>query len=149
MDEDQLAYAGALINRLRRERDDERVAHVLTREALQSRIDALEAQLARREAELEYCATRTTHIPILSSRRNDANVASISPDGNIDLKGATRTGSSPKTAAPYEPKSDGTGLTQTQALTNEEIIKILNMTAARNRTLEVEIKTLSKRVSLL
>lgn len=35
-----------------------------------------------------------------------------------------------------------------QGLTNEEIIKMLSATAARNRSLEVEIKTLFKRVSL-
>ncbi|KAF9444506.1 hypothetical protein P691DRAFT_620740, partial [Macrolepiota fuliginosa MF-IS2] len=55
--EDQLAYAGAILERLRQERDDERVAHIITRESLQSKIDTLEAQLARREAQLEHWAT--------------------------------------------------------------------------------------------
>lgn len=122
------------------------MGHVLTREVLQSRIDTLEAQLARREAELEYCATHTTHPPLVLSGRNDANVGSSSYGGTTDPNPPARTGSSLKGVDPGEPEN---GSTAVHAMTNEEIIKMLDMTAARNRALEVEIKTLFKRVSLL
>lgn len=104
--QDHLSYAGAIIERLRRERDEERMEHASTREALQSRIDALEARLARRETELEYY---TTHA---ASERNQVEVDS-----------------------------------DPEAMTNEDIIMMLDTTAARNRSLEVEIKSLFKRVS--
>ncbi|EKM82264.1 hypothetical protein AGABI1DRAFT_112316 [Agaricus bisporus var. burnettii JB137-S8] len=79
--------------------------HASTREALQSRIDALEARLARRETELEYY---TTHA---AAERNQVEVDS-----------------------------------DPEAMTNEDIIMMLDTTAARNRSLEVEIKSLFKRL---
>ncbi|KAF7770765.1 hypothetical protein Agabi119p4_6739 [Agaricus bisporus var. burnettii] len=103
--QDHLSYAGAIIERLRLERDEERMEHASTREALQSRIDALEARLARRETELEYY---TTHA---AAERNQVEVDS-----------------------------------DPEAMTNEDIIMMLDTTAARNRSLEVEIKSLFKRL---
>ncbi|KAF5361781.1 hypothetical protein D9756_002832 [Leucocoprinus leucothites] len=142
-EEDQLAYAGAIIDRLRRERDDERVAHGLTRDALQSRVDILEAQLARRDAELEMYATHTSCMPAVLSGRNDANVG-YKPDDDGSKVKRHRSISSP--LDPGEPRNSTNVPPPGQALTNEAIIEMLNTTAARNRALEVEIKTLFKRL---
>ena len=54
-DERLLLYAAAMVASLRSERDSERRAHEQTRHDAESRIALLEAQLARREAQLETC----------------------------------------------------------------------------------------------
>ncbi|KXN86487.1 hypothetical protein AN958_10021 [Leucoagaricus sp. SymC.cos] len=137
----QLGYASAIIERLRRERDEERVAHRFTREALQSKIDTLVAQLARREAELEFYATHTTCVPSGLSGRTRPN------EFEVDIAGLeVSTGPSAQAAGSSKSKDDATALPPAQLLTNEEIIKMLDTTAARNRALEVEIKTLFKRL---
>jgi hypothetical protein len=136
--QEHLSYAGAIIERLRRERDEERVEHVLTREALQSRIDALEARLARRETELEYYNTRAAHRSPALERNPAEDIGSTSSEGILD--------SIPQVKS--DPSLKGVDLNDPlQVMTNEDIIKMLNSTAARNRTLEVEIKTLFKRAS--
>ncbi|KAJ3570605.1 hypothetical protein NP233_g4294 [Leucocoprinus birnbaumii] len=141
-EEDQLAYAGAIIERLRRERDNERVAHSLTRDALQSRVDILEAQLARREAELEFYATHTSCVPTVLSGRNDVNARSDADDRNSPVE-RPRGGSS----SPNPTKSKNTVTSETgQPFTDEAVLQMLNATAARNRTLKVEIKTLFKQL---
>lgn len=56
---DLLDHAIGLITSLRRERDLERKAHDRTRHSDNARISTLEAQLARREAELEECIAHT------------------------------------------------------------------------------------------
>lgn len=123
---------------MRRERDEERVEHALTREALQSRIDALEARLARRETELEYYNTHAAHPSPALERNRAENTWSTSSEGILESVPQVRS----------DPSLKGVGLNDPpQVMTNEDIIKILNTTAARNRTLEVEIKTLFKRAS--
>jgi hypothetical protein len=147
-EEDQLAYAGAIIDRLRRERDDERVAHALTREALQSKTDMFEAQLARREAELEFYATHATCTSPVLSGRNDANVGSRIDDGGSKPR-KSRSRLPDQATGPGQLEHDASHPIPGQSLTNEAIINLLSTTAARNRALEVEIKTLFRRVSLL
>lgn len=51
--EQLLLYAGAIIDALRHERDVAKSAHAQSREMFEGRIHTLEAQLARRDAELE------------------------------------------------------------------------------------------------
>lgn len=55
LDDEAQAYAAAVIHSLRDERNLERQAHEQTRQHADSRILELEAQLARRDAELEAC----------------------------------------------------------------------------------------------
>ncbi|KAJ6610625.1 hypothetical protein B0H10DRAFT_1811311, partial [Mycena sp. CBHHK59/15] len=54
-DDDLLAYASGMIKYLRGALATERNAHSTTRKAARARISLLEAQLARRDAELEAC----------------------------------------------------------------------------------------------
>ena len=101
-----------MIETLRRERDLEREAHAQTRRSAQARIDSLEAQLSRREVELEtFISGVGPTVPIIQHEypRN--------ADQLID-----------------------------EPLTSEQIISVLDATAARNKTLETEIRTLFKRV---
>ena len=64
--EEQLfLYAGAIINTLRHERDLANAAHAHSCEMFQGRIHILEAQLARREAELE---AQGEYIPLTTDR---------------------------------------------------------------------------------
>lgn len=58
-DEQLLAYATCVITSLQAERDSERQAHQRTRQQAESQILVLEAQLARREVELETCIAHT------------------------------------------------------------------------------------------
>lgn len=111
-DEDLLGYASAMIASLRLERDAERKAHNETRRRTASRISALEAQLACREAELESCVAHTNDHPSMNELRY------------ID--------------APENP-----------TMTHDEVIRVLDMTSAKNKTLEMELKILVKRVRLV
>jgi hypothetical protein len=86
-------------------------------------------------------------MPTGLSGRNDANIGSDSSDGGMKAR-KTRPASLTTAAHSTESKDDVVEPLPKQPLTNMEIIKMLNMTAARNRVLEVEIKTLFKRVSL-
>lgn len=131
---------------MRRERDSEREAHTSTTEALQSKIDLLVTQLARRDVELEYYATHTmrTQTPAFSPGHDAGNAVSSSVQSRPGPTEAKRTGLLSQAGRAGEQEL---GPATARSITNEEIIKMLSTTAARNRSLEVEIKTLFKRVN--
>ncbi|KAF8812890.1 hypothetical protein BYT27DRAFT_7335353 [Phlegmacium glaucopus] len=56
-----LLHATTMTETLRRERDFERKAHAQTRDSAQARIVSLEAQVSRREVELESCIAGAAH----------------------------------------------------------------------------------------
>ncbi|KAF8160027.1 hypothetical protein B0H34DRAFT_705875 [Crassisporium funariophilum] len=110
-EEDLHSYASTMIEALRKERDSERIAHAQTHEWAEAKIVALEAQLSRREAELESCIARADHAVLTPQTKRSAQARVL-----------------------IEP------------ITSEQVISMLDVTAARNRMLEVEIKTLFKRL---
>ncbi|KZT21131.1 hypothetical protein NEOLEDRAFT_1139747 [Neolentinus lepideus HHB14362 ss-1] len=114
-DEDVYAYASAMIAALRVERDLERKAHSQTRRDTEYRITALEAQLARRDAELEACIYHTEHRAKIQS---------------TDKK--YRSNKTPSGGA--------------CSMTDEDIISVLEATAAKNRALELEVKQIAAQV---
>lgn len=116
-EEELISYATAIIDILRKERDREKRSRIQTRELADARIVALEAMVSRRDAELEAC------------------VASV--DYQSPLKNSLPSTSSVKDiiVSHHEPMSQ------------EEVISILDMTTARNKTLEMEINLLTKQVS--
>ncbi|EPQ56773.1 hypothetical protein GLOTRDRAFT_121105 [Gloeophyllum trabeum ATCC 11539] len=113
-DEDLHAYASALIASLRVERDLERKAHAITRRDAEHRVALLEAQVARRDAELEACIFHPEHMSKLQ-------------------------------AAEHEPKLVPLSAKDT-SLSEEDIISVLEMTARRNRALELEVKEIAARL---
>jgi len=64
-DEEEHLYASSMIEILRKARDQERRAHIQTRELANARIVTLEAMLSRRDAELEACVASLDHRPSL------------------------------------------------------------------------------------
>ena len=100
-----------MIETLWRERDLEHKAHAQTRELAEARLVSLEAQLSRREAELESFISGThfknhPEQPRLAEELND------------------------------------------EPITSEQVISALDATLTRNKTLEVEIRGLFKRVRI-
>jgi len=104
--DDLISYAASMIQNLCRERDEEKRTHAITRSTAEARILALEAQLSRREAELE--------LQIVNS-------------GN-------------RTRLPFESHP------AQEQMASAEIISMLDDAVVRNKVLEVEIKSLLKRV---
>jgi hypothetical protein len=60
-DEEEHLYASSMIEILQKARDQERRAHIQTRELANARIITLEAMLSRRDAELEACVASVDH----------------------------------------------------------------------------------------
>ncbi|KAF6743501.1 hypothetical protein DFP72DRAFT_932734 [Ephemerocybe angulata] len=106
--DDLLSYAASIIEATRRERTLERKAHQKTKEWAQARIATLEAQLARREAELAHCATHC--------------VPGFDP------------------AAPPEPPPE-------DHMPYQQCLDTLQWTISKNKSLEMEINTLSDKLS--
>ncbi|KAF5337252.1 hypothetical protein D9611_002967 [Ephemerocybe angulata] len=102
--DDLLSYAASIIEATRRERTLERKAHQKTKEWAQARIATLEAQLARREAELAHCATHC--------------VPGFDP------------AAPPEDHMPYQ-----------------QCLDTLQRTISKNKSLEMEINTLSDKLS--
>jgi hypothetical protein len=120
--DEYLAYATAVIASLRAERDLERSAHERTRQQAENRIIELEAQLARRDAELEACVTHTNDF--LSRGTNHDRITNRSQDGEAGKQG----------------RSDN------RHLVREDAIQLMETTSAKNKVLELEIRSLFKRV---
>jgi hypothetical protein len=119
--EDQLlSYAGAIIDTLRHERDLARIAHAHSREMLECRIHSLEAQLARRDAELEVCGE---------------HVGYAAPEANALLR--------------KEMQKEKRYKKEPVSMAEEEVMIMLQRTTARNKTLEEEIKGLFRRVCII
>jgi hypothetical protein len=112
-------YAGAVIDTLRRERDLARVAHEHTRQIFQDRIDNLEAQLARRDAELEACGG-DVEPPML--------------EASSVLKKEDQKGKKFRKEQVLIPQ--------------EEVLTLQQQSTTRNKTLEEEIRGLFKRVRI-
>ncbi|KIM88483.1 hypothetical protein PILCRDRAFT_814379 [Piloderma croceum F 1598] len=111
-------YATAIISSLRSERDLERNAHEQTRHQAECRIIELEAQLARRDAEL---AARITHTDGFLSESHDQERKS-------------------------QPLNDHGKVSSCQNdnrhMTKDEAIQVMEATSARNKTLEQEVQGL-------
>jgi len=108
---------------LRLELDAEKRAHARLRERAEHDILSLHAQLARRDTELEACTLHVEH-----------NLAASSSELRSTLSGQRK---------PRRPKLQS----PTETFTREEAIRVLELTAARNRALEVEVKELIETVS--
>jgi hypothetical protein len=119
-----LSYASSILASLRLERDNERKAHARTRDLAEKRILGLEAQLSRREVELERCIVGG-HVHDVGGEGDTTPLQRISPSA---------------TAPPVDVM---------EQIGNEEIISILDSTVARNKILENEVKTLVRRVCII
>lgn len=115
------AYATAIINTLRIERDLERKAHEKTRQNDEFRIIELEAQLARREAELEACRCAVHGGDSLDQRRHRVYSSRDRETIKVDSHPTPR-------------------------ITKDEAIKIMDITSTKNKLLELEVQGLAKRV---
>ena len=120
--DEYLTYSTAVIASLRAERDLERSAHEHTRQQAEHRIIELEARLARRDAELEACVTNTNDF--LSQRTNHDYITHRLQDGE----------------AGKQSQSDN------RHLLREDAIQVMEMTSAKNKVLELEIRSLFKKV---
>jgi hypothetical protein len=100
-------YATAMLNSLQSERDSERRSHQQTRFDAQSKISLLEAQLARREAQLEACIAHTPEC---------------------------------------FPLPQQSAQSQAEPIEQNEAVKVLETTLAKNRSLEAEVVLLAERV---
>ncbi|KJA17043.1 hypothetical protein HYPSUDRAFT_1045049 [Hypholoma sublateritium FD-334 SS-4] len=117
-EEELLAYATAMVDALRRERDAERRAHAQTQEQAEARILALEAKLSRREAELE---------------------AYVVGDGQDRSEVETE----PEQITPrVKPRV----LFEGGVIADDQITALFDETVARNKRLESEITTLYRRL---
>ena len=123
-DDEIRTYATAMISSLRAERDLERKAHEQTRQQTDYRIIELEAQLARRDAELAACITHADDLLSQSKgqedkfrRLNDRETRSRSRHDN-------------------------------RHMTKEQAIKVMEATSARNKALELEVQGLFDRVRI-
>ncbi|KAF9223927.1 hypothetical protein BS17DRAFT_781436 [Gyrodon lividus] len=115
---DLLAYATSIIARLRTELDFERQGHSRTIEEANLRIEELEAQIAVREAELEACINFRDH----------------KQDPDIDAPHALEKWKPDRTLSQPKPISD------------EECLRFLESNHARNRSLELEIRSIAERL---
>jgi hypothetical protein len=112
-------YATAVIASLRAERDLERKAHEQTRHHAKYRIIAIEAQLARRDAELEACITHADDF--LQQGGNQKHLSRVHEAGGNQRNDCGR-------------------------LSTEEAIQVMEATSAKNKVLEQEVQNLFKRV---
>jgi hypothetical protein len=115
--EQLLSYASAIIDTLRHERDLARAAHAHSCDMFGGRIHILEAQLARRDVEIEAHAEQVGRFPLTA----DAIV---------------RQEMHEKKRSKMHPVS----------MAQEEVMTMMQRTVARNKTLEEEIKGLFKQV---
>lgn len=123
--EDLLAYATSIIARLRIELDVERQNHSRTVEEANLRIEELEAKVAVREAELENCIASP----------GDCEHQPGEPR-NVPIRA-------------FEKQELGKRLPEPQPLSDEECLRFLESNSARNRSLEIEVRQIAERVSIL
>ncbi|THH15950.1 hypothetical protein EW146_g4606 [Bondarzewia mesenterica] len=116
-DIDHLAYASSLISSLTSERDFERKAHARQEAENKSRIATLEAQVARREAEIESLTISG------AQERTEAKLSLSRPASPLNLgdPGSIR-------------------------MTNDEAIRILERSSSRNRLLKREVEGIAARL---
>ncbi|TFK73267.1 hypothetical protein BDN72DRAFT_214319 [Pluteus cervinus] len=129
-DEELLAYAASIIENLRSERDRERRSHQLTRESAEQRIRKLEAQLARREAELEGC--------LLAA--HDHQLLQGGDERDVGGLGARGGGGAQASSSSLRPPRDASRLDQ------PDPAQVLEVVGRRNRVLEDEIRHLEHRL---
>lgn len=122
---DLLAYATSIIARLRTELDLERQSHSRTVEEANLRIEELEAKVAVREAELEGCITS----------HGDREHQPGEPE-NVSTHA-------------FEKRKHGERLPKPKPLSDEECLRFLESNNARNRSLELEIRHIAEKVSIL
>lgn len=122
---DLLAYATSIIARLRMELDCERQSHSRTVEEANLRIEELEAKVAVREAELENCITSP----------GDREHQPAEPP-NVPTHA-------------FEKRTLGKRFPEPKPLSDEECLRFLEGNSARNRSLEIEIRHIAERVSIL
>ena len=113
-----------VIASLRSELEKERISHARTHEQAEREIRTLRAQLTRREAELEACATHQDHSALLAAAVHGQRT----PPEDANTSARDR-----HTAA-------------LPTLTPEEAVEILGLSVARNKDLELEVKQLSAKV---
>jgi hypothetical protein len=105
---------------LRHERDLARVAHAHTREMFEGRIHSLEAQLARRDAELE---ARAEHVGYVALEPSVAQRRGMQKGKRFKMEAVS--------------------------IAEEEAMTMLQWTTGRNKALEEDIKGLFRRVCIL
>jgi hypothetical protein len=117
-------YATAIISSLRSERDFERNAHEQTRHQAECRIMELEAQLARRDAELAACITHKDGF-LTESHYQGRKSQPLNDHETVSSR-----------------QNDN------RHMTKEEAIQVMEATSARNKTLEQEVQGLFNRVRI-
>ena len=128
-DEDPLP--GAMVALLQKKLADERRAHALTKQEADAEILRLKAMIARRDAELEACATHDAHRVLLSSIQNQVQNA------------RQRHGTSRKC---YEDPANHPSTHEASTGIARHADQIVASTAIRNRTLEREVELLRHEV---
>ncbi|KIJ67071.1 hypothetical protein HYDPIDRAFT_26477 [Hydnomerulius pinastri MD-312] len=113
-----LAYATSIIARLRTELDFERQNHSRTAEEANLRIEELDAKVAVREVELEACINSPSH-------KSEPNAT------------FGRTTGKP---------ISGRKVSQPKPISDEECLRFLEGNNARNRSLELEIRSIAERL---
>ncbi len=108
-----------IVASLRAALEKERASHARTHDQAELEILSLRAQLARRDAELAACVIHTDHSSLVPALDPIPNVESTSKRDKIPAS----------------------------SLTPEEAVRVLGLSAVKNRELEIEIKQLASRVS--
>lgn len=121
-------YAKAIIASLREELEQERNAHAQTRTHTQAKVLALSACVARRDALLEAYNSQGVESRMMLDTAEECHARAEQQDS------AQRRSEEPPFVRP--------------AFSREEAIQILELTAARNRELEEEVRHLRHSVSL-
>ncbi|KAI9063851.1 hypothetical protein FKP32DRAFT_1717707 [Trametes sanguinea] len=135
--EDGDAVSGAVINTLRRQLTEEKLAHIITREEAEAEIARLRAMIARRDAELEACATHDGHRILLSSSGpvEQSPVRLSRHSDRTDVRTGRRADSGKG--------SHGVPVGNHAATEHDHV---LARTMSRNRALEQEVEFLKQRV---
>ena len=127
----------ALLQGLHRKLEQERLSHVRTKEEADAEISRLRAMVARRDAELEACATHSSHQLLLSS--------SLSSDPPLNPHLSENNGRTPY-ATEHERVVRPTHRSH-GAVLREEQDPIVSLAITRQRTLEREVDLLQGQVS--
>ena len=127
----------ALLEGLHRKLEQERLSHARTKEEADAEISRLRAMVARRDAELEACATHSSHKLLLPS--------SLSTDAHPPQQFSRMGGCAPYTTEPECVVGPSRRLHS--AVLREEQDPVVSLAVTRQRTLEREVDLLQGQVS--
>lgn len=140
MNDDSDAARTVLLGALHQRLENERQVHARTKQEADAEILRLRAMVARRDAELEACATHSGHRVLLSSSGSTTLVSSSSRPQHFTLSnGHEHCG--------YESVA-GPSRVSRNTVSNEGAEPVVSLAATRERTLEREVAFLQGQVSI-